>query len=375
MELENTISVHPNSGDLIPLLQSHLPRSGPLLRRLQHDLVRKSQTARYLATFPPTGLPTKTSGPPSPWLVAYVDLYAWPETQIWLYSNSEAESKTVRGEMSTLASSDSHINETRAQLMALISYCFEKLLPGFLSSLTESSAISGSHGNRPPKPPTTLVLGSVHSGLACLIKETVDLRTFLQCPKFHIPYIGHYFKYSFQQSAHDSTVNSSAVLPRRYRFRSRSGVEGYQPYQYDLIKSRCVIARSQETLERMASVVIYYDDPEITGTATDVSAEMSEQEMPIAWAFMGFDGSLVTLHVEPEHRRLGLGVLLGKSVMHQSMFDAKQFHLGMEHERERGWAFADVERKNEASQRTMEKMGGEFAWTVSWVLLQQCADE
>lgn len=32
-----------------------------------------------------------------------------------------------------------------------------------------------------------------------------------------------------------------------------------------------------------------------------------ENPDPVAWAFVGLDGSLTSLHVEPEFRRLGLG--------------------------------------------------------------------
>lgn len=80
------ITVQDDPRALLPLLKSQLPRSIPLLRRLQHSLAFPSETARLLTTFP------GVEPPSGPWLAAYVDLPRGRETQMTLYSSLERES-------------------------------------------------------------------------------------------------------------------------------------------------------------------------------------------------------------------------------------------------------------------------------------------
>ncbi|QVM07267.1 hypothetical protein D8B26_001969 [Coccidioides posadasii str. Silveira] len=361
---------------LISLLQLQLPQSGTLLRRLQHDIVRKSPTACYLATFSPTDEQASASHPASPWLVAYVDLYAWPGTQVWLYSSLQAESSTVPGHKSTFNSSDAHLTAVRSQLLSLITYCFDKLLPRFISSPeaqgTSANGGHGAHPNRPPsRPLTTILLGSVHSGVVKLLEESIGL---MSRPRFHIPQPDYCVKYSFARSVYDPVSNaSSSLLPPGYRFCTRDGVEGFQSYHYDLIKSRSFIVRQRKALEDMASVVMYHDG---TGNIKENGRdwEHGAQEMPVGWAFLGYDASLVSLHVEQEHRGRGLAAALAKSVMRRGMLDNRQFFFGKGDGEER-WAFADVMSYNDTSHRVMKKMGGESVCTVSWVSIEPCTDE
>jgi hypothetical protein len=142
-----------------------------------------------------------------------------------------------------------------------------------------------------------------------------------------------------------------------------------QPHQFDLVISRTHIPRSKRSLAQMASVALYYDNEANEDAAVGAEITLKQQEnaeMPIAWAFLGFDGSLSTLHVEPEHRGRGLAVLVGWEVMRVGMGDGGIFESGSSEE---GWAYADVAMENVASRRVMEKMGGVVGWTVSWVVI------
>ncbi|WEW58136.1 hypothetical protein PRK78_003603 [Emydomyces testavorans] len=376
---------HPEPDTLVPLLQSQLPRSGPLLRRIQHDIVRKSPTACYLATFSPAARPSAAFEPPTPWLVAYVDLYVWPETQVWVYSSLEAEGTTSCGDRSTFKSSDFHLNQARMQVIGLISHCFEELFPRFLaSSGVLDSSTTGRYKDQlrspPPNPPTTLLLGTVHSGVVKLLRDAMTLSGPLPYPRYHLPYADDCMKYSFCRLSYDPACNHTPlILPPGYRCRSLNGLEGFQPYQYGLVRSRTYIARSKTALQNMASVVLYYDGPEDSKQETNGDEGNQEtkdaQEMPIAWTFLGYDASLLSLYVEPEHRGRGLAAFLAKSVMQRGMLEKGQFSLAMEHEKEDGWAFADVALDNHASRRVMEKMGGEPAWTAAWIVAQPCRGE
>jgi GNAT superfamily N-acetyltransferase len=120
-------------------------------------------------------------------------------------------------------------------------------------------------------------------------------------------------------------------------------------------------------------VAIYQDN----GSASDANQDELENEMPIAWAFLGVDGAVATLHVEPEHRGRGLALSLSKEVMRRGMeaegvFGAK--NVGLVDCEMRGfvedWVHAEVAGYNKASRRVMEKIGGKVLTTVLWTVIE-----
>jgi GNAT superfamily N-acetyltransferase len=105
----------------------------------------------------------------------------------------------------------------------------------------------------------------------------------------------------------------------------------------------------------------------------------SGDEMPIAWGFLGVDGALATLHVEPEHRGKGLAVLLSKAVMRHGMaadgiFGAGTIQSGDTLAREQvgEWTHTEVAGYNKASRKVMEKIGGKVLTTVTWAVVELC---
>lgn len=116
----------------------------------------------------------------------------------------------------------------------------------------------------------------------------------------------------------------------------------------------------------LASAVVYHDEP------ADQDQDGSP-ENPVCWAFLGQDGSLTTLHVEPEHRGKRLAVQVGREAMRSGMSsESRLFELDGDLPQEQGWVFADVLADNVASRRVMEKMGGEAKWTVAWAVVEVC---
>jgi GNAT superfamily N-acetyltransferase len=113
------------------------------------------------------------------------------------------------------------------------------------------------------------------------------------------------------------------------------------------------------------------------GEETSSGSDERLDEMPIAWAFLGVDGAVATLHVEPEHRGRGLALSLSKEVMRRGMategvFGAKKF--GLVDAELRGfvedWVHAEVAGYNNASRRVMEKIGGKVLTTVVWTVIE-----
>ncbi|KAI9899940.1 hypothetical protein N3K66_004202 [Trichothecium roseum] len=107
-----------------------------------------------------------------------------------------------------------------------------------------------------------------------------------------------------------------------------------------LVVSRTHIPRTPEMLVRLPSLVIRLDD----GT-------------PISWAFIGQDGSLISLHCEEPYRRRGLAKALA----------AKLLRRGPGPFASDGWCSADVAADNVASRRMCRSLGGRPHWEVSWV--------
>jgi len=127
--------------------------------------------------------------------------------------------------------------------------------------------------------------------------------------------------------------------------------------------------------------------------------------MPIAWAFLGYDGSLTNLHVEVNYRGRGLAgcmvtklfenvekIFAGEASLDKDIDNGGQIpETGTGNETEirvpgtgmrldAGWAHADVMRSNHASTRVMEKLGGiqedgketsgaRVGWRIAWTEL------
>lgn len=109
----------------------------------------------------------------------------------------------------------------------------------------------------------------------------------------------------------------------------------------------------------------------------DADAEGEEEEQPIAWAFLGLDGPLATLHVEPEHRGKGLALALSRETMRRGMDANGTFGAGrngIEDKELAGrvgeWVHTEVASYNQASKRVMEKVGGEVRSAVMWAVIE-----
>lgn len=404
---EIAISSHADdpSHALLPALRAHLPHSIPLLRRIQHAIAHPSPTAAFLATGLPDSSSSTSSSSSSPWLAAFVDLYAARETQVWVYSSLEAEASPFSGgeaerEGGHLIAKFSGISperkaRARAQLLALLSFIKRRLLPDYLSFVernknqedsrapapasSSSSSSTPSPPKIPPHPPRAFLVGTLHTGTFTLLTASesyTDARPLpgLRIHRYDVP---PYIKYLFHPSTYRSPDDREHALPPKYRYHDRAGRHGVLPHHLDLILSRTHIPRSKKTLMKMPSVVIYYDHDSSTVETNNNTSE----EMPIAWGFMSVDGSLATLHVEPEHRGQGLAVTLSKEVMRQAMMMVKGGtgrlpnencpHDSNDHD---AWTHADVATTNIASRRVMEKIGGQLAWTDTWTVLELCDD-
>ncbi|OQD83344.1 hypothetical protein PENANT_c017G08029 [Penicillium antarcticum] len=414
----------------MPILVSQLPYSTTLLRRIQHGIAYPSATAKVLATFPAGTTPD----PKKPWLAARVDLFLGRETQMQIYSSLEAETSMIdavshaqinpatpesssssNSIVYTLSAPPPVLDLARAQLLALLSHVKTHFLPPYLSSLSSSrdptsaapvdpdnagsdsrvaSAISDNANNNngipliPAPDPQAFLIGSLHTGLFALLQRSGKYTAGDSLPNIRVHRFDNppYHKYFFRRSEFAPTEGSGSPadddlfadlsLPPGYRFRNRRGRVGILDVHLDLVQSRTHIPRSKRQLSSMPGMALYCDDS-IDNEGESGSGDGNDDEMPIAWGFLGVDGALATLHVEPEHRGKGLALLLSKAIMRRGMatdgiFGAGTIQSGDAVLRERvgEWTHTEVAGYNMASRRVMEKIGGTVLTTVTWSVIE-----
>ncbi|KAJ5692234.1 Acyl-CoA N-acyltransferase [Penicillium macrosclerotiorum] len=390
---------------ILPVLAAHLPHSITVFRRLQHGLAYPSSTAKILATFPPGVTPTATA---TPWLAARVDLFRGRETQMLIYSSLEAEHTSIdpispvaqcNGAATTTPGPDTisyyaatfatatpaALDTVRAQLLALLAHVKTHLLPEYLSSLpaapsaeapsamapalssppSSSSLLTSSSSSSspssspkssdvaliPPPDPHAFLIGALHTALYTLLTCSSSFpspnQPFNPLPGLRIHRIDN-----------PPTTNFSSPVPR-YRYHNNAGLLGVQPAHLDLVQSRTHIPRSRAQLSTMPSVAVYCD------------AESGTEEAPIAWAFLGMDGAVATLFVEPAHRGRGLALSLSRETMRCGMDAEGVFgDVGVQGASGADWVHTEVAQNNRASARVMEKIGGEVLSTVMWTVVE-----
>ncbi|KAF2218080.1 hypothetical protein CERZMDRAFT_6542, partial [Cercospora zeae-maydis SCOH1-5] len=120
-----------------------------------------------------------------------------------------------------------------------------------------------------------------------------------------------------------------------------------------LVRSRTQIPRQDRTLAVLPNVAIFE-----TGT-----------RKPVAWVFVGLDGSLTTLHVEEEWRGKGLANMIAVKIWREKMetFWENEGESGGQQKKGRRLAHDYVISGNEASKRVSEKLGGRHYADTFWV--------
>jgi len=140
------------------------------------------------------------------------------------------------------------------------------------------------------------------------------------------------------------------------------------------VRSRTQIPRQDATLALLPSLALFPEEE---------TGHQAEQGPPVAWAFLGADGSLCSLHTEPEWRGRGIAKVLARKLFREGGFAGGLHGEGTELNKEGKigerteqqdmevdggrWAHADVAVDNMSSRKVMKGLGGEEAWTVVWI--------
>jgi hypothetical protein len=114
-----------------------------------------------------------------------------------------------------------------------------------------------------------------------------------------------------------------------------------------IVQARTNIPRQRRTLLSLKSLGVFE----------------KSTDRAVSWTFLGLDGSLTTLHTEPEYRGKGIA----KSVA-AKIFRENATKLAID-EHGNAWAHADVYVGNNQSESVCRSLGGVASWKIFWVRL------
>ncbi|VUC27693.1 unnamed protein product [Clonostachys rosea] len=345
---------------VIDFLTSRIPQSLPILRAVQ--LAPKDEGA-YLIT---TALPPlskrepkeegpKDMGTESVWTMAYVNRANHPGTEMWTFSSLEMW-PLLDGYEQT--SQKPHVDPGKLSLPFAHDVCqlATRQLIAILSGIPFKACNDGTtllHQGENPNS-SCIKAGNIHTRIASLLARTSIIL------KSSPPYGKYLFRTGNDTTAsiHDSGEVSG--LPPGFRY------ELIKQSDYAEVMAQNQLIRSTSTLDRLKGVAIRQENTPNVGGPSRLAA----------FGFAGEDGSVRTLHVDRDFRRMGLAkavvqriIGLGFCSPPTSGSFAASEKVQEEHEGSRPLAFCGVLESNEGSIRTFKAIGGTWAWDVFWLWL------
>ncbi|KPI43496.1 uncharacterized protein AB675_6949 [Cyphellophora attinorum] len=307
--------------------------------------------------------PSHSPSPPAaePWLAAHIDLAPAGQTQVIVFASWEIpfDQRTpfTNPPPSPITSPPTPFipSPTHAALLhALLTHLADRLIPQRPTSPPEDWIWLRDNKKYLSQPysPNKVLFGSVHSVLVPYFEANGVARR-----------DGMYVKVVMPPQIGSAVDGEGYRLPDGYSFGTLTTSE------LQTVLDRSPIPRTLTTLKAITNLGIYYHDPSVND---NTSSEC------IAWAFLGKDGSLSSMHVEPAHRGKGLATLLGRALLPKI---EQTFRLStsdpvsertVADDRERvestqWYGHADVDTANTSSRRVMEKLGGRVWWGVQWI--------
>jgi ribosomal protein S18 acetylase RimI-like enzyme len=327
------VSHHPTpSPALQRALNSALPYSINLVYRTQHR--NRTAHANVLATFPPD-----TPSPPKCWAAAYFDRSMRPETEMWIFA---------AGEMPDHTAGEGFCAECRRAVMVLLDYMGTLETPPMREDNMHALDLAYQHekecpgppdGEYPPSPgvymrhlllPKVVLIGACHEQIVQICREEGLVRR--EFPGANMELNKFIFKLS--------NLPATRELPRGLRWGQLK-----EEQDIETVKARTSIPRSTKTLLSLENVGVFED----------------ESNKPIGWTFLGIDGSLTTLHTEPEHRGKGIAKAVGAKIM-------REYASGLAVDDDgNAWSHADVYAGNIQSESVCSSLGGKALWKDYWV--------
>ncbi|KAF9736052.1 hypothetical protein PMIN06_003000 [Paraphaeosphaeria minitans] len=329
---------HASSPPLQAALKGTLPHSISLSYRTKHP--SRTPNAHILATFPPAA---STDSIPRCWAAAYLDRSMRPETELWIFTTGE-----IPGHCESPDEKEGFCTECKKAVLSLIDYMGTLPIPPMHPWNEPAMELARQHEKEhpqtgpdavyPPGPglymrhlliPMVVTLGACHHEVVQLLAEAGMLRK--EFPGHEADLNKFWFKVADLPQTRD--------LPEKLRWGEM------REKDLAIVQARTSIPRTARTLLSLKSVGVFEK-------ATD---------KPVAWTFLGLDGSLTTLHTEPEWRGKGIA----KAVT-MKIFKEHAPELAVDDE-ENAWAHADVYVGNVQSESLCRSLGGKPSVKILWV--------
>lgn len=331
---------HPaSSGTLQNALKAALPYSINLVYRTQHP--NRTRDAHILSTFSPSIIET-----PQCWAAAYLDRSMRPETELWIFTPGE---NPAHCSIPPLSSEQEFCSSCRHAVLSLLDYMATFPIPPMHPENLPALELAKEHEKQHPVPrpdgtyalspgtymrhlllPNVVTLGCCHQAVVQICHEVGILR-----PEF--PGIdADLNKFLFKISDLPETKD----LPEGLQWGD------IRERDFNVVKARTSIPRATRTLRSLNSVCVF---EEATGT-------------PVAWTFLGLDGSLTTLHTEEKYRGKGIAKAVAARIFRQYAPG-----LAVDQAEHNAWSHADVYVGNVQSENVCRSLGGKAMWKCYWV--------
>lgn len=319
----------------LDLLRPYLPVSLPLYRRLQ--VGRFFEHTVLLTNLPSLARPSSsTEDSQTQWYLSFLDRTSRPETEIWLYGSWESDPsqptpaqedvqnnhiRSLLKHIKTLPVPESHHREFLDAELAKAAAEEEDATANDKDSsgLSRSDYASHLHNS------SIILLGAVHEKTNQIINRT-GLNEWGEVPNH---------TYIF------SSLPSSLPAPRPLPEGLQWGTLQYSDYA--LVRSRTQIPRQDKTLAILPQLAV-----------------RDAENRLVAWAFVGLDGSLTTLHVEAEYRGKGLAKAITVKLFTEKM--EALWEDGVDK-----MAHGYVVEGNTASSAVCTSLGGKNKWDAYWI--------
>jgi ribosomal protein S18 acetylase RimI-like enzyme len=322
----------PTSPSLQHALKSALPNSINLVYRTQHT--NRTEYARILATFP------EGAGIPRCWAAAYLDRSMRPETELWIFAAGEMPSHS--------SSSEGFCPECRKAVEGLLDYMAGLPTPPMRPDSQNALEIARQHEKDHPTPgpngvyplsrgaflrhllePKVILVGACHDAIIKIMRNHDMVRR--DMPGSDVGLNKFLFKLS--------NLPDTRELPTGLRWGE------VREQDIETVKARTDIPRSTKTLLSLKSLGVFEEE---TGK-------------PVAWTFLGLDGSLTTLHTEPNYRGKGIAKAVAANIIRKHAPGLAVDDNGD------AWAHADVYFGNVQSESVCKSLGGNALWVHDWV--------
>lgn len=328
----------PTSPILHTALRSSLPNSISLVYRAQH--ANRTPHAHILATFP-----EDATSVPKCWAAAYLDRSMRPETELWMFAAGEMPGHYYA---SSHATTNGFCPECRRAVLLLLDHMSTFPTPPIRPDNRPALELAYQHEKECPEPgpdgtytpspgtymrhlllPKVILVGACHKAIVQIFRETGLVRH--EFPGHDLELNKFVFKIS--------DLPETKELPKGTRWGK------VREQDIDTVKARTDIPRTKRTLMSLDSIAVFDE----------------KSDSPVAWTFLGLDGSLTTLHTEPELRGKGIAKAVAARII-------RQYAPGLAVDAEgNAWSHADVYLGNVSSEKVCSSLGGKALWNHYWV--------